>query len=253
MMASFERLESDARLPLEGVRLGVTPGPTSFDIRWESGHDRRVEVMIGDPFEIRSGDQTWAITADIATAGPFADLDGQLIAGAVALADGELVIRFENGRVLAIQPTHAEGWRVTVNDMTWVPQPGRGLGRWAAGLAESAPAGLAGAYLEYYRSGQDDARFDAWMQVEDLVGTAPDEALGIVVEMVAQARTEAELFFVAAGPLEDLVRMHGPVLIDRIEAEGRKDPKFRRALAGLWFGSEQTPTRARVERLLESA
>jgi hypothetical protein len=41
----------------------------------------------------------------------------------------------------------------------------------------------------------------------------------------------------AAGPLEDLVDVHGAAFIDRIEVEARRDPKFRALLNGVWQSS----------------
>ena len=41
----------------------------------------------------------------------------------------------------------------------------------------------------------------------------------------------------AAGPLEDLINHHGPQFIDRIEAEARRNSKFRYLLGGVWESS----------------
>lgn len=66
---------------------------------------------------------------------------------------------------------------------------------------------------------------EAWDLVVSLLRRAPDEILGNI----------------AAGPLEDLVRQHGVVLVDWIEGEARRDSRFRFALGGIWLRRGQLP------------
>ncbi|HEX8670645.1 MAG TPA: hypothetical protein VF710_02100 [Longimicrobium sp.] len=65
----------------------------------------------------------------------------------------------------------------------------------------------------------------AWRLVLELLRTAPDDDLG----------------FYAAGPLEDLVRLHGAELIDELEAEARRDSRFRWALGCIWLSHGELP------------
>jgi hypothetical protein len=51
------------------------------------------------------------------------------------------------------------------------------------------------------------------------VRTAPDELLE----------------YIGAGPVEDLVNRHGAALIEKIEDEAKRDPRFREALASIWL------------------
>jgi hypothetical protein len=38
----------------------------------------------------------------------------------------------------------------------------------------------------------------------------------------------------SAGPVENLLNLHGERFIDRVEAEARKDPTFAKVLGGVW-------------------
>ena len=56
--------------------------------------------------------------------------------------------------------------------------------------------------------------------------------------------------FVAAGPLEDIVRSHNDVLGDRIVAEARRSPQLRQALTGIWgWASLPEPFGSRLKAL----
>jgi hypothetical protein len=43
------------------------------------------------------------------------------------------------------------------------------------------------------------------------------------------------LAYIAAGPLEDLLKRHGARFWDSIQKKGRSDPKVLRALSGVWM------------------
>src|SRR6185436_4515814 len=48
----------------------------------------------------------------------------------------------------------------------------------------------------------------------------------------------AALCFIAAGPLENLIRYAAPAVQDRIVGRIQTDPKFRRTLTGVWARAE---------------
>ena len=79
-----------------------------------------------------------------------------------------------------------------------------------------------------------DPLFAAWNQVTDIVLRDPDEGWSLVLALVEAAPDDWVLCNVAAGPLEDLLKKFSAVLIDRVEIEARRDPKFRRSLTGVW-------------------
>lgn len=91
---------------------------------------------------------------------------------------------------------------------------------------------LAEAYLRYHAR-KDQADQWAWEAVE-LVNHNPDEAWQIVCALVDKAANDETLAYVAAGPLEDLLKKHGPAVIDRVEEKSSNDPRFQLALSGVW-------------------
>lgn len=61
----------------------------------------------------------------------------------------------------------------------------------------------------------------------------PDEAWGLIVDLVERAPSGEALSWVAAGPLEDLLSRHGSELIGRVEQRASSDSRFRKCLAGV--------------------
>jgi len=76
--------------------------------------------------------------------------------------------------------------------------------------------------------------FAAWEKVDDLIGRDPEAGWALTLELVAAASTDQLLANVAAGPLEDLLRVNPELFIERVELAARRDPKFRRCLTGVW-------------------
>ena len=101
---------------------------------------------------------------------------------------------------------------------------------------------------ECFRDGDRDRYFAAWEQVYSMVHEQPDEAWTLILELIDRASDELTLAYIAAGPLEDLINWHGPASIDRIEARALADPKFRRALRGVW--PREGPDNEVVRRVL---
>jgi len=67
-----------------------------------------------------------------------------------------------------------------------------------------------------------------------------EAAWAILLVLIERAPDPGALGFAAAGPLEDIVRMHNGALGDRILDAGRRSPAFRQALTGIW-GWESLP------------
>ena len=57
--------------------------------------------------------------------------------------------------------------------------------------------------------------------------------------LVDAAPSEDALGYLGAGPIEDLIShyRHGPVVSVEVERHARQDPRFARAIAGVWLGS----------------
>jgi hypothetical protein len=84
----------------------------------------------------------------------------------------------------------------------------------------------------------DQAAYDA---LEEAVAhAAPAVAWELLLTLLRRAPDE-ELDNFAAGPLEDVVRTRAPALIDAIEAEAGRDPRFRWALGCIWLGRGDMP------------
>ncbi len=87
----------------------------------------------------------------------------------------------------------------------------------------------------------DDAEEAGHDAFEDAIWNGPALiAWGLVLELLRTA-PDGELGFYAAGPLEDLVRLHGAELIEEIEAESRRDTSFRWALGCIWLSHGELP------------
>ncbi|MCU1310799.1 MAG: hypothetical protein JWO20_1924 [Candidatus Angelobacter sp.] len=95
------------------------------------------------------------------------------------------------------------------------------------------PEQIVDAYFRYHQK-HDKADEWAWEKVDDLVRADPDEGWRITFMLVNKAETDEALAYVAAGPLEDLLKNHGLTVIDRIEEESRKNARLHLALSGVW-------------------
>ena len=90
----------------------------------------------------------------------------------------------------------------------------------------------------------DNARRDSlhwvWEAMKELVTREPETAWSILLEVIASARTDRALAYIAAGALEDLLCEHGSPFIERVESLAGKDPKFRQCLTGVWGRNRMT-------------
>ena len=90
--------------------------------------------------------------------------------------------------------------------------------------------------------GSDDE--DRSGQLDDMIlmGSAADQeaAWAMLLALIDRAPDEESLAYVAAGPLEDMIRKRHDQFGDRILGEARRSPRFRYALTGVW-GWESLP------------
>lgn len=95
---------------------------------------------------------------------------------------------------------------------------------------------------------QDHPEFWTFSLLVDLARDAPDLCLDTVLAALALCTTAEEAALIAAGPLEDVIAAQGAAVIDRIETEAARSPRFRYALTGVWpQGSAGTPLWRRIE------
>jgi hypothetical protein len=102
-----------------------------------------------------------------------------------------------------------------------------------------------------------DELVSEWLSGEDITmgdGLLPmfaaQEAVWLAVLRIMQHDlTPKQIALLAAGPVEDLLDLHGEQFIDRIEAEAKRSPAFARMLGGVW----QTNTPPKIWQRVEAA
>lgn len=90
---------------------------------------------------------------------------------------------------------------------------------------------------EYIAYGEAPPGQEKWGWASDrmfsLLGSLPELAWELIVDMIERAPSDASLGFIAASPLEDLLSKDGPDFIDRVEKRALESAQFRRALGML--------------------
>lgn len=111
---------------------------------------------------------------------------------------------------------------------------------------------LATAWIAFHRSAVDpmeeDPNFWAASELIDLAQSDPEECWSLVVEILARDQSAETLGNVAAGPLEDLLWLHGDQFIDRIEARAEADLVFQSMLGLVWASDLRSDLLARIRR-----
>ncbi len=70
--------------------------------------------------------------------------------------------------------------------------------------------------------------------LDEVCDRNPTECLRIILRILERDPSDVIAGNLAAGPLEDLLSRHGPLIIDAVESEARSRPRFRELLSGLW-------------------
>ena len=117
-------------------------------------------------------------------------------------------------------------------------------------MFRDAPAGydretLIAAYLHHIA---ENTAADFWASeaVGEIVrGPSAEDAWDLVVTLVRRASDE-QLGRIGAGPLEDMVNEHGPELVEWIEGQCQRDPRFKEALGRMWLSSGALPAEAQA-------
>ena len=84
-------------------------------------------------------------------------------------------------------------------------------------------------YFEHWKTKREDLD-GVWDKVTDTVFHSPSEAWPLIIELIRAAPSDAALYYVAAGPLEDFLRKHGESYIDRVATAVEQEPRFKQAL-----------------------
>lgn len=96
------------------------------------------------------------------------------------------------------------------------------------------PHRIANRYLKHYADRDNPLLSKAWGLVNGLVHRKPKKGWAVILALVEQSSSEDALSYVAAGPLEDLIHLHGAVFIDQIEEAARNNPRMRQCLRSVW-------------------
>lgn len=89
------------------------------------------------------------------------------------------------------------------------------------------------AYLENSRTLSKDT-FWAFEEVLQMTWKDPDRAWRMTLEMISRAEDQITLCYIAAGPLEDLLKNHPDSFFDRTLLLAQTDKKLHQALLGVW-------------------
>jgi hypothetical protein len=68
----------------------------------------------------------------------------------------------------------------------------------------------------------------------DAVHDSPEVAWVAILRILERELNDEQRSLLAAGPLEDLIAMHGSQFIERVEHEARQNPRFNYLLGGIW-------------------
>jgi hypothetical protein len=86
-------------------------------------------------------------------------------------------------------------------------------------------AALVKAFLERYAT-RDDSLLRAFIEVNDIAYKEAERGWSITQALIAAAPDDSALGYIAAGPLDEVLEVHGRQIIDRVEDPARRDPKF---------------------------
>ena len=93
----------------------------------------------------------------------------------------------------------------------------------------------------------------AWVveKVWDLCDDAPNDAFEFIVAVLEQDVSSRTLAILSAGPLEALLRKHGPRMISRVERRARRDVRFTRLLDHVWKNALSSKIWDRLQHVRE--
>lgn len=96
--------------------------------------------------------------------------------------------------------------------------------KWAAWVTVHKPT----------NGGAVNSELIGWSEFDWAVADYPEHAWQAILAVVADPRAQPFLGLLAAGPIEDLLSLHGEQFISRIDEEARVNAVFAEALNGVW-------------------
>lgn len=96
---------------------------------------------------------------------------------------------------------------------------------------------LTDTYLRHQATKRDED-FWAFEEVDTIVRDGDlDRVWELTLLLLKKAMTDEALGYVAAGPLEDMIRRYGDQALDRVEQACEGDSRIQLALSGVWLPS----------------
>jgi hypothetical protein len=106
--------------------------------------------------------------------------------------------------------------------------------RWD-GLSDEDWSDFARAWIEELRFGDPDGDGGVGQSVTQMNFTArPEHQWKLILASISRAESDEELGHIAAGPIEHLLGWHGERYIHNVEKQVEANPKFARAMTGVW-------------------
>ncbi len=110
---------------------------------------------------------------------------------------------------------------------------------------------IAKAWVEMWSFEIDDPKRDDFEWVDDIeyqfVYMEPEKALDLVSAILKLKPNNETIEVLAAGPLEEVLAQHGPLIIDRVEKEASLSLSFAKLLGGVWKNAMTPDVWARVQ------
>jgi hypothetical protein len=105
------------------------------------------------------------------------------------------------------------------------------------------PQRLARAFLKIKTDDRDvdDASSHAFDCIDEMVQDAPSAAVAFIFAALDVCETGTQVAILGAGPLENLLKAHGPAVIRDLESAARKHAKVRYLLSSTWGQSHIDP------------
>jgi hypothetical protein len=82
----------------------------------------------------------------------------------------------------------------------------------------------------------------------DVVRDEPEIAWPAILQILQRELTEDQIAVLAAGPLEDLMAVHGAQFIERVESEAARNPRLNHLLGGVWQSKMEPEIWQRVQK-----
>jgi hypothetical protein len=104
-------------------------------------------------------------------------------------------------------------------------------------MTQDELSALADAWIAYWSAPEGSPERMVLLEASDLhdLEHYDPETLWLLILVIHQKDQSILIQQVlSAGPIEELLTLHGDKFIDRVEAEARRDPHFAKVIGGVW-------------------